>query len=504
MMTSDLLTIDVASELRNLCEAQLRGTWQIPAELVRLAFRLGATETSLDRRGRGFTIRWPGAVLDEKTLRMLATALDVSSESSERQQAITDIERAGAESMLWAAGLRGSRLEISSTDGEARLILRYRDGGWPRITKKTVASDGGEVILQWSCSGLKRRRAEAWLEMAVRFADQPVTINGAVAQSGFSGGMFHLRMDHPIPARLGLTRSGEEPVLWLLKNGVVAARAGLPGYPPFEAAIEMADEVPGWASSADLRRAVSPFLSEIVDRVVWMMLEVSGRWSDFDTATRQRLVVLLLRAAGRRLRSDQVRRLQIVPTVAGECLSIDEIQMMASQRGGLLAAIESLEEVAGAVVDPGSTLCVSGEVRALLAELADVRFHTPQTRRRRRLHGVLLKLRALRRTIGRRTRALFGAKVVAEDGLSSRERRTLALIRSTLEDMDPAFCDGSGPTAQNSRQVIFGRHDPVLVDAGRVLAKEPRWVYPVMLALEVVGASEEHQKAWRRAVGIRD
>ena len=55
-MSDQFLTIDVSSELETLCEAQLRGTWQVPAELVRLALRVGAAAISVRSRKRRFEI----------------------------------------------------------------------------------------------------------------------------------------------------------------------------------------------------------------------------------------------------------------------------------------------------------------------------------------------------------------------------------------------------------------------------------------------------------------
>ena len=47
-----LLTIDVASELRKLSQAQLQGPWQIPAEIVRRALRFGAAVSDMMQLGR--------------------------------------------------------------------------------------------------------------------------------------------------------------------------------------------------------------------------------------------------------------------------------------------------------------------------------------------------------------------------------------------------------------------------------------------------------------------
>ena len=67
---SGLLTIDVASELRKLSQAQLQGPWQLPAELVRRALRDGAGHIDVARRvaygsGRaGVTMQAAAAAFD--------------------------------------------------------------------------------------------------------------------------------------------------------------------------------------------------------------------------------------------------------------------------------------------------------------------------------------------------------------------------------------------------------------------------------------------------------
>jgi hypothetical protein len=89
-----ILSIDVSSELETLCEAQLRGTWQVPAELVRLALRLGAAEVSIRRRGRGFVISWDGPLIDSEVLADLRSALDAERGSESRGWAWAMVIRA--------------------------------------------------------------------------------------------------------------------------------------------------------------------------------------------------------------------------------------------------------------------------------------------------------------------------------------------------------------------------------------------------------------------------
>ena len=134
-MSERLLSIDVSSELETLCQAQLRGTWQVPAELVRLALRLGAEEVSVDRRRGGFVLSWSGPAVDGGVLADLQNALDPASGPGDRQRSIAAIERSGMEALLWASGLRGARIRIEPDSGFACCTepLAVAAGSWGTI-----------------------------------------------------------------------------------------------------------------------------------------------------------------------------------------------------------------------------------------------------------------------------------------------------------------------------------------------------------------------------------
>ena len=321
MKGEDLLAIDVSSELRSLCSAQLRGTWQVPAELVRLALRCGARGIHVNRERRGFVVRWKGGPISATALEDLRVALDRKRGVEERQHAISEVERTGTQPLLWAAGLRGARLRVEGTGGESAVQFSYREGGRPQLNRAPSSREADSVEIRWACARLDRHRAAEWLLMALRFAEADVVVDGTVVSRNFEGGLYNLRLSKPVPCRLGLTRQGDEPVLWLLQDGVVSARAGIPGYPPFEAAVELGGVVEMGASSADLRRAVTPYVTALVDRAVWMMVEVADRIPEMSESLRQRFAILLLRAARRGLREAEVCELPIFSTaLGGDCL----------------------------------------------------------------------------------------------------------------------------------------------------------------------------------------
>jgi hypothetical protein len=485
-MSDRSLTIDVSSELATLCEAQLRGIWQVPAELVRLALRIGAAEVSVRSRRRSFEISWNGPTLDDRVCADLRSALDAGLHPDTRQAAIAALERSGMEGLLWAAGLRGARIRIACSDGERHWSFQDRGHRRPRPRKGAGPDTLSSVVIQWRCAGLDRRRASRWLAVATRFAPARVLLDTSVLATGFTGGLFHLRLEEPVPCRLGLTRTGDEPVLWLLRDGVVSARATVPGYPPFEAAVELRDLVAPGASAADMRRAATPFLGELVDRAVWMMVQVSDRMPEMAPIDRERLGLMLLRAAHKGVRTEEIRRLPLLETASGDDLrlSVGEIRQLAEQRGGVLAAIETGDGPKGDLVDPRSTLIASSEVRHLLAELSKVRFQSPPHHRRSFHKRVKDRIRATTDHLLRRVRGVFARREVPPGELQPHETRLLEGIRSAMSPVGVSLCEGRGATAWTVGGVVVPRSHPAIKAGADLVSADGTWLYPLLLALD--------------------
>ena len=497
-----LLVIDVGSELRTLCEAQLRGTWQVPAEFVRLALRLGAEEVSVDPRWGGVTVRWRNAVIEEGPLRDLQSALDRRCATDERQRAIGSLEASGMEALLWAAGIHGARLWVERGGHSAHLRFEHRDGGRPKLIERPEGENQAGVEIHWSCARFDRKRALAWLRVATRFADAKVSVDGRQVPLGFPGGLYHLSLDEPLSCRLGLTGAGEEPLLWLLKDGVVATRAGVPGYPPFEAAVELAHLVPRGASSADLRRVVTPFLPELVDRAVWMMIKVAGRMPNMGEAPRRRLTILLLRAARKGLRDREVRRLPLIPTAAGgeRRLSVEEIGSLAERRDGVLPAVDPEAAVDDSLVEPDSTLVASAETCGLLSELTTVRFQMPVPHEHWLGDRIVRKLHRATAAVARRLRGFLVSTPVPASELRILERRLLAAVRAVDPSRTVEFCCGSGGVRRISRGIVIPRDNPVLAAGAVCVEEDPSWVYPLLLTLGTGDPpSPDLRMKWRSA-----
>ena len=502
-MSENILSIDVSSELETLCEAQLRGIWQVPAELVRLALRIGADEVAVDRRRRGFGISWNGPLIDGAVLANLRAALDMNSGPGDRQRAIAAIEGSGMEALLWASGLRGARIRIAVADGREQWWFECRRRR-PCLTKKFSAEGSNAVEIEWRCQGLDRRRAMKWLAIAARFAPARVVVGGNPGPRHFVGGLFHLRVEDPVPCRLGLTRTGDDPVLWLLRDGVVSARATIPGYPPFEAAVELRGFVAQGASSADMRRAVTPYLEELVDRAVWMMVEVSDRLAEMATRDASRICLLLLRAARKGIRAREICRLNLVPNAADghRRLSVDDIRELAERSGGVLSAVDHGEHVGEGPVDPESTLLASSEIRDLLTELTGVRFQSPTLRESDVPSRVVEGLRALSSRLVRRLRGLFARREVVLEELQPREITTLAALRTALSPAGVYLVEGYGFTGRTARGVVVPRSGPAMAAGAGLVAAEPVWLYPLLLALDTGSdPPDELRESWLDSLG---
>jgi hypothetical protein len=390
------------------------------------------------------------------------------------------------------------------TGGSSALEFSYRDNGRPGLNRVAPAADSDGVVIGWTCAGLDRRQAVKWLLMAVRCAEAEVVVDGTAVARGFEAGLFHVRLDSPLPCRLGLTRRGDEPVLWLLQDGVVSTRAGIPGYPPFEAAVELGGVAAPGSSAADLRRAVTPYLSELVDRAVWLMVEVADRLPKLRGELRQRMAVLLLGAARRGLREGEVRNLPMLGTAEGgdRLISVREIGELAARRGGRVAVVDDEGRAHDRLMDAAATVVASVEVRGLLAELTDVRFQFAP--RRVRTVGERLRLWARVRVeaLKRRLAGLSGSRRLDERELSAGEKKLLEISNIAVAPGMVNLCRGRGEVRRSARDVLIPRENRVVAAAADELADNPDLAYPVLLALGLGNGveSEQYRSRWRRSL----
>ena len=506
----ELLGIDVEAEVRLLGRELLHGPWQVPAELVRLAFAAGADEVRLESGRRRWWIRATGAVLDGPDLEAVVVAVDPSRSAEARQQAITRLEQEGTQALLWAAVAAG-RVSVTSGDerGWKRAILRAGRGG--RVdTGRGTGVEGVEVELR--TPSFDPRRARSWLASACRFASRPVALDGVRLPQGVDGGLYRVRLLTPAPGEVVLAAQGRAPSLWLLRHGVLVTRATVPGYPAFHAAVELGALTPPTATPADLRAAVTPLLPGVVDHALELMLWAGRRLGTRPPAVRRRLRTLLLEAANVGLRRTEIDGLPILDVVRGggdeeaPLLSLAELRRHAEEATTRTVDPDEISPRTGR--DDELVLRLSAEERRLVGRLTGVSLERPSARPSGRL-GVSLAsgLEDILATAAARLRHPLGRRVVSSDRLSASERGLLEALGDPLQgSCRVVVTSGGGPPRWRSRdrRLELPRRGRLMRAAASAVAADPAWWWAVVLA---AGAPEdvitEARARWCRGLDRR-
>ncbi len=181
-----------------------------------------------------------------------------------------------------------------------------------------------------------------------------------------------MRISDPLPGEIAVTESGDSPRLWLLEHGVLSARAVVPGYPSFAAAVEMSGEVRAGSSADELRAAANPALERLIDEAVRMLLLLVDRLPSVDEPVRRRLVTLLLRSATLGIRRDQILASPIVSVREGAARRMESpsgLAQTAAETGGVVVATEP----GSGSAEPALVVEATTEERSLLSELLDIR-----------------------------------------------------------------------------------------------------------------------------------
>jgi hypothetical protein len=498
MRADDLFAIDVTAEVATLCGAQLQGSWQVPAEVVRLANSRGAPRVVIDRARGGIRMELDGAIASAPELTDVVIVFDESVRPDLRQAAISRIEAGGGQALLWMAGLPGSRLSLECRSGPHAHRLDVR-GGRVRLTEIEPVGGPPSTVMRWWCSVRDRRRAAAWLRTALRFLPVPVVVFGQPVERGFRDGLYRMRTAEPLPAELAVTATGDAPTLWLLEHGVLSTRAVIPGYPAFSAAVEMNGVVPHGASGAELRSAVTPYLPRLIDEATRMLILLADRLPTVEETIRQRLTTLLLGSAVARVRKGQVMGLPLIPvrTVAGRRLeTVTALGSLAAERGGVLTGAEGGSDnqrgCARAQVEAGP------EELSLLTELTGVRVerrtggHRPAEAGRR--------LMAMFGKIWHRLRALIGPRPLPPSELSEDEGRLIE--RAAEAGVRLALVPGRGRPRRVGSRHLVGRERAELVAVSRPMPDADVWLYPELIAItgEDPGLPEGLRDRWLEAM----
>lgn len=512
---STLLTIDVESELRKLTQAQLQGPWQLPAELARAAVRNGATRVELELGRQVLRVRSLGGGVSYSVLLELATLLDPQRTPQRRHRALSELERAGALSLLGLIGLEPTALTIVSPDAtpEAPMILTWRSGGPVEVQRFAGQPFRAELMVRGA--KLDRTRAREWLAEVARYSTIDIRVDGRpleIAGGGFDNAFSITRIHEPVTATLALPREGELARLYLLQDGLITTHMSVAEAPCFEAAIETRDLAEQNASAARLRDVIQPLVPAIIEAAIEHMVHVGQRGASLAPNDRSRLARLLLHGARRE--RQQAKTIARLPLFRG--LERDGRERWCD----LLALRQSIHDEAGERLltalfpdqDPaefafeGRVYVLDESERALLGELLELGFRQPRRRveARRGLARLLREGPSLLH--GRSLLASLrpGGRPIPDAALIPEERAFLIQIRAQLEGCEVAMCTGAGPVRRlgsGPHKLLLPRDSARIKSAIKAVTSDPTWVYPALLAL--LDGHDFPERARRRWKGGR-
>lgn len=512
MRARALLSIDVDAEIREVCREQLQGDWQLAAELARFALRRGAVAVEARRARRGFVLRCPGAACLEGELEGAACALDSSRAADERHRAVVAIERSGANALLWAGGAAGARLRIANRVGPSATRLELRRGRQPVLETDIADEVSGGFEVTFSARRFDGRRALDWLATASRFAPVPVTVDGRAVLQGFGTALRSVSLGRPVPGGIALTTSGDMPRLWLLRHGVLAARATVSGYPPFEAVLELGETTPEGLGPDELRRAAQPVLPAVLARVGDLIVEAAADAAiSADPAAAGRICTLGLRAIRAGLARERLDEQPLVPMAAATDttrLSVRTLRRAAARSRSPLLAVAAPRVRLSPGGEDTPVLRLDAEQQRLLSDLLGVRIERPRPRLGHGGCGLSARLSAARAKVRSKAASLLRFTVLTDAELLDAERRLLRRLEgAVLDDRDQPLVihliAGVGPVRRRGRSLLLPRHNPMVVRAVRLAASDPTWLYPVVLGLlgEHGRPAAELRERWREQVG---
>lgn len=475
-MKDSILRIDFRAALAKLAPAQLQGSWQLPTELTRLAIASGAQSVALEIRKSRLVIQAPGARLDPVLPLNLRTLLDENAPESERHRALVLLEEQGGLALAALAGIEHEALDL-------------RGGG-----------QGAPFELRISGLRLDATAAEHWLRRNARFASLPITIGGQALEQGFQESLIRIRLRQPLPARLALARRGDVPRLWLLRHGIISTRATVPGYPAFEAAVEMAAITPPGATSVALREAVQPYLESLVKAAVSLIAQLARHADSLRDDARQRAACLLLEALrrehgdehGDRHGGNGLRTIRIFPQIVHEdgtrrLVSIADLEYLIrfDARVTRLDAFDPDQSPDDFAVTGRQVLVLSRYERTLLGEMLQVSFVTPPPRLKRRM-SLRRMAEELRGRLSLTWQRVSG-RLVSDEELTASERTFLTALGQATTDGWPreiVFNTGHGRIhLTGDGRLLLPRRHPVVEASIRALECDTKWLYPVFVGL---------------------
>ncbi len=481
-----LLHIDVASEVRKLAAAHIEGTWQAPAELVRLAVSSGASHVDVVTFRDGFRVSHDGAPLPDRVMRALRAGLDHGLPLDARHDALVALEER-ASALLPLLGLEAGFLSVEADHGHCTERMTCHRG---RAALESGPPAGRGVRVHVRGLAFDRTRAREWLETAGVFAPLRLLVDGRDVAVGFTDVLAEGPPTWPLVGRLALLRHLDVGRLWLLLDGVVRTHLILPQGPPLAAALEMRPVVRGDDSPGALREAVRPHLGRLVHDGTQLALSLIPRARALAPADLHQVRRALLDAARARVSRSEVLQASVWCTLRDHGTDPAWVSLADLRRPGAtdrsLWALEPDRASAGVLWPTAPVLLVTADERSRLTELLGASFRSPQ--RRPRTTSLASRLRRARVRLRARLARLWGPWGIgwgaARKAVTPAERELGRVLRLTTGvDPSPEFREGRRGVRVRGRQVVLSRQNGLVMAAARALSRDPRLDRVVRLAL---------------------
>ena len=495
-----LLTIDVASELRKLSQAQLQGPWQIPAELVRRALRAGATQVDVRLERHGVRVIDDGGGVPTTFLQWAAVLLHTSRPNEERHAALTALEGNGGLVLLAAAGLDPKRLRVETTADGVRTVLEYERGRSPTVSQLKGSGRRTEVILR--SPALERRQIAHFIVNVCRFAPAKILLDGRPIPPGLDRALVHAPLAEPLQGRVAIPAEGETAHVWLLEHGLITGHVTVPEAPCFEAAVELGSDAHD-LNPARLRDTIAPYVPNLVDQAAGLLSKLGSSGAVLSEPLRARVARLVLHGIRRRLKVESLARAQVFRVVDGkgpglaDLVALRDAAHRAPSGTRILTALYPNQRPEKYALGNTPVLVADATERSRLAEIMNVRFRPPDPRDASGSWASSLQRladsagRGLSRVFAR-IRHPFSSPPIPPEKLQPHERVFVERLQTQLagghrsQVLDVQLCRGNGPirrTGGASSTLLLPVQNELVAAAIVAVNQDPKWVYPAALAL---------------------
>ena len=512
MKASEFLSIDVDSELRALCTEQVQGSWQLAAELIRFAIRHGASAVELSHSKHGFVLRCPGTVCSPDHLQRVAVALDPTRADEDRHHAIVALEEDGVQSLLWLMGSEDATARVATRHKKSATVLESKPDSRPRLEADAADEVEGGFEVVFKAPRFDVQRSQIWLATSCRFAPITVTADGNDVAQGFAGALFSVSLGRPLPGGIAITTEGDVPHLWLLRHGILAARATVPGFPPFEAALEVGGITPEGATPDELRESVNPHLPTLVDQAVQVLVDAVDEGPFIDSARVSRLATLCLRTAHKGLQLDRIAGLPVIPSVDLESgartnLSLADLRRMSDDEGRTLWSVPPDTDLSRLPIDNRILLLLTPEQHGLLTDLVPGPVQRPEPRQLSGWRSLAVAARETWQKLNLRLAPIGAGRLLKDTELLAAERALLRQLEGLTaasggNPLEARLCAGVGRVRRQGKTLLLPRNNPLVVQVVRLTEADEEWLYPALLA--VVGdeacPSPDLRVRWRKRV----